>query len=176
VLDTIFDSTSGEFRSNMMLVAGVGILIWVLLRRSHKSRVKRAHEDRAIAKQQRQLQSHRDSGAPTVDAPPEILRWQSSMFDLQRELKAELESKISVLQAVVRIADERIAILDRLTRTASVAGDTTTGAGDITAQLAAITAQLQRGRSLQQIAETANLSPADRELVASLLTGQASTH
>lgn len=97
-----------------MLVAGVGILIWVLLRRSHRARLRHVGQERELAEQQRQLGARRDSGAPLADAPAEVLRWQAAMFDLQRELKAELETKISVLQALVRLADARIATLHQL--------------------------------------------------------------
>jgi hypothetical protein len=114
VLDSLLNSSSGELRSQMMLVAGVGILIWVLLRRSHRARMRRVVQERELAEQQRQLGARRDSGAPLADAPAEVLRWQAAMFDLQRDLKAELETKISVLQSLVRIADNRIATLHQL--------------------------------------------------------------
>ncbi len=41
----------------------------------------------------------------------ETQRWQVAMFDLQRELKAELDTRISIVQALIRQLDERIETL-----------------------------------------------------------------
>ncbi len=61
-----------------------------------------------------------------VDAPDNVLRWQVEMHDTARDLKAELDSKIGVLQSLVKMADDRIAQLTSLverTRAAAHPGD-----------------------------------------------------
>jgi hypothetical protein len=41
-----------------------------------------------------------------MDAPREVVRWQVEMHETARDLKAELDSKISVLQTLVGMARE----------------------------------------------------------------------
>lgn len=86
--------------SNAMLIAGIGVATWVLMRRSRRKR-RSARRD--------PVTEHREMGKsrrqPLYDAPPEILRWQVEMHETARELKAELDSKISVLQTLVALAE-----------------------------------------------------------------------
>ena len=78
------------------------MLIFLLLRRS-KRYLKRAEKQPTRA---RQKVAEARKTAPLLDAPPEILRWQVEMHETARELKAELDSKMSALQATTRIASE----------------------------------------------------------------------
>lgn len=105
------------FQSQMMLLGGFSLLAWILVRRTIRTR-RQGRRDEIEWKQQEKRATARDaSTVPLGDAPVEVLRWQSAMFDLQRELKAELETKISVVQAMIRLADQRIATLESLSPT-----------------------------------------------------------
>lgn len=100
------------FQSQMMMLAGIILLGWILARRQIRSR-SRLHSqgvaDRDLRKQR--AEADKIHGVPLASAPPELQRWQVEMFDLQRELKAELDMKIVVVQSLIRQADERIAAL-----------------------------------------------------------------
>jgi hypothetical protein len=100
------------FQSQMMMLAGIILLGWILARRQIRSR-SRLHSqgvaDRDLRKQR--VEADKPHGVPLASAPPELQRWQVEMFDLQRELKAELDMKIVVVQSLIRQADERIAAL-----------------------------------------------------------------
>lgn len=111
-LATLVEPTS--FQSQMMLLGGFVILTWVLIRRTIRAKKRERIASAEWKQQQRQTESANASAVPLATAPVELLRWQGAMFDLQRELKAELETKISVLQAMVQLADQRIATLQRL--------------------------------------------------------------
>jgi len=84
------------------LAAGVLLMIFFLVKRSrgYIRRTRRGSHD----KHPPLVEPDRDT--ILLDAPPEILRWQVGMHDTARELKAELDSKISVLMATMRLARE----------------------------------------------------------------------
>jgi len=100
------------FQSQMMLLAGIVMFGWILARRQIRSR-RRSHSQHVSDKQlQKQLATtDRPTGVPLSSAPIETQRWQVEMLELQRELKAELDMKIVVVQSLIRQADERIARL-----------------------------------------------------------------
>jgi len=50
------------------------------------------------------------------DAPQDVLRWQVEMHETARELQGQLESKIALLAATVRLADQKILELKTLIR------------------------------------------------------------
>ena len=58
------------------------------------------------------------SADPLRDAPPEVHRWQVGMHDTARELSAQLDSKLRVLQSYTRSAaqeaDRLEALLERI--------------------------------------------------------------
>lgn len=100
--------------SQLTLLAGILLLGWLLMRRQIRSRSKlRAmeREDQAVLRQQ--ALRDKPGAVPLQDAPPETQRWLVEMHDLQRELKAELDTKIVVVQTLLRQADERITTLKR---------------------------------------------------------------
>jgi len=100
------------FQSQMMLVAGMVMLGWMLIRRQLRSR-RRMHDlDLSTRDLRIQLAKvDKPTGVPLSSAPIETQRWQVEMMDLQRDLKAELDTKIMVMQVLIRQADERIASL-----------------------------------------------------------------
>ena len=94
-------------RAQMMMFGGFILLAWVLARRTLRNRRKNRIENRNA---ERELQRVRDSKMPAhplADAPVETLRWQAGMFDLQRELSAELETRIGVVQSLIEQVDSR---------------------------------------------------------------------
>lgn len=98
----------------MWMLAGFVLLGWVLARMTvqrRKRRVRQRSEDNAM---QKRLNSDRPTALPLSDAPVELQRWQVAMFDLQRELKGELDSRIAITQALMRQLDQRIAVLQEL--------------------------------------------------------------
>ena len=72
------------------------MLTVILLRRWSRyfKRQKKAARKESRATARRESQPNQ----PLLDAPPEILRWQVEMHETARELKAELDTKIAVLQ------------------------------------------------------------------------------
>ncbi len=106
--------TLNPFQSQMMLVAGMILMGWVLARRHIRSRKRIYLQDRDNdALQRRERQVDRPRGVPLGSAPPETQRWHAELLDLQRELKAELDTKIVVVQSLIRQCDERLARLDQ---------------------------------------------------------------
>lgn len=98
----------------MWMLAGFLLLGWVLARMTvqrRKRSIRQRGEDREM---QRRLDTSRPTALPLSDAPVELQRWQVAMFDLQRELKGELDSRIAITQALVRQLDQRIAVLQEL--------------------------------------------------------------
>ncbi len=91
-----------------MFGAGVLMLIFLLMRRSRRYLGKTKKQK---ASPRRKLDDARQA-TPLLDAPPEILRWQVEMHETARDLKAELDSKMSALQAITRIASEESARLE----------------------------------------------------------------
>lgn len=99
----------------MMLLAGIILMGWVLIRRQIKARYRQnaqSRHDHDFAKSLAKVDTPR--AIPLASAPPETQRWQAEMLDLQRELKAELDMKIVVVQSLIRQADEKITQLSAL--------------------------------------------------------------
>jgi hypothetical protein len=103
-------------RGTLWLVAGFLLLGWVLARMTI-SRKKKAIQQRGESREtQRRLDSEVKTALPLSDAPIETQRWQVAMFDLQRELTGDLDTRIAVVQNLIRQADQRIAVLQELER------------------------------------------------------------
>jgi hypothetical protein len=95
-------------QAQLLMVAGFVMLGWVLARRTIKMR-KRVNRDARVAnKALQQMREHKEPAVPLCDAPVETQRWQVAMFDLQRELKAELDTRIVIVQTLLRQVDQRI--------------------------------------------------------------------
>ena len=116
----------------MALFLGVGLMIAILFRRylRYFGKLKREKKrEEKKAKSSKTPCPREPAGLAKqslVDAPDNVLRWQVEMHDTARDLKAELDSKIGVLQSLVKMADDRIAQLTSLverTRAAAHPGD-----------------------------------------------------
>ncbi|HBV63732.1 MAG TPA: hypothetical protein DEF45_11985 [Rhodopirellula sp.] len=96
------------------MVGGFVMLAWVLARRKIRAG-KKVHEDTKRANREIKLmREHKEPSVPLSGAPAETQRWQAAMFDLQRELKAELDTRIIVVQTLLNQVDEKIYQLNSL--------------------------------------------------------------
>jgi hypothetical protein len=90
-----------ENPGQMLFLGGIALATWVLMRRLFKHRRKNAKPIdtvKEVAKKERPAQS--------IDAPAESLRWEIRLHDLARELTARIDSKLSALQALTRLAHD----------------------------------------------------------------------
>ena len=106
-------------QAQLLMVAGFVMLGWVLARRTIRMRKRVNRDSRAANKAIQQIREHTEPAVPLCDAPAETQRWQVAMFDLQRELKAELDTRIAVVQTLLRQVDQRIAEMSALETSAS---------------------------------------------------------
>jgi len=85
-----------QHASSLLVLAGVGLAVYLLLRSSAKRRQEQADEDqRPLAKA---------STAAAADAPADVLRWQIELYETARDLKAEIDTKFAALQALALLA------------------------------------------------------------------------
>ncbi|MEX0819517.1 MAG: hypothetical protein WD070_07980 [Pirellulaceae bacterium] len=91
-----------------MFGVGVLMLIFLLMRRSRRY-LGKIKKQNPVARQK--LDDARRA-TPLLDAPPEVLRWHVEMHETARDLKAELDSKMGALQAIIRLASEESARLE----------------------------------------------------------------
>ncbi|OUW81483.1 MAG: hypothetical protein CBD74_08230 [Saprospirales bacterium TMED214] len=100
--------------AQFLMVGGFVMLAWVLARRKIRAG-KKVHEDTKRANREIKLmREHKEPSVPLSGAPAETQRWQAAMFDLQRELKAELDTRIIVVQTLLNQVDEKIHQLNSL--------------------------------------------------------------
>ena len=151
-------------KAQFWLVAGFILLGWVLARRQVAMRRRVNRDARAANHELEKIRNRKESAVPLCDAPPETQRWQAAMFDLQRELKADLDTRIAVVQSLVRMADQRIARLETLQNTDSVGSQMSSGHQSEVAQLA------RNGHSASEIAQQTGLPLGDIELTIATMT------
>lgn len=100
--------------AQLWMVAGFLILGWVLARRQMRMGKRVNREARAANRQLEKMRNRKEPVLPLSDAPPETQRWQVAMFDLQRELTAELDTRISIVQTLLHQVDQKIVRLEEL--------------------------------------------------------------
>ncbi|EMI40591.1 MULTISPECIES: hypothetical protein [Pirellulaceae] len=101
-------------RDGLWMLAGFLLLGWVMARMTVKRRRRKIRQKGEDREMQRRLDAKVSTALPLSDAPIELQRWQVAMFDLQRELKGELDSRIAITQSLMRQLDQRIAVLQEL--------------------------------------------------------------
>ncbi|QDT07638.1 hypothetical protein K227x_60660 [Rubripirellula lacrimiformis] len=150
-------------RAQYLAVAGFVMLGWVLARRTLKAR-KRVNTDTRVAKKELdRIRSSKTPVLPLADAPPEVQRWQVGMFDLQRELKAELDTRIVIVQTLLRQVDESVRRLEKLQ---GVADDQQTAVTEFDAGVrrSEVESMVQAGHTAEEIAAATGMPIGDVEI------------
>ena len=98
-----FDVLTGVF------LAALALMIVILLRRSHRYLSRQKKDDAALVHMPRPQGEDRRHH---LDAPPDVLRWEVQMHETARDLSAQLDSKMSALQALIAEADRAAARLE----------------------------------------------------------------
>jgi len=93
----------------VLMLIGMGLIITILLRRSHRYLRRQKRGDAAITQIERPGRQRRLSN---LDAPADVLRWEVQMHETARELSATLDSKMRALQALTAEADRAAARLE----------------------------------------------------------------
>lgn len=101
-------------QAQLLLVAGFIMLGWVLARRQIKMRGRVNRDARQANKAVQAIRDYKEPAVPLAGAPVETQRWQAAMFDLQRELKADLDTRIVIVQTLLQQVDQRIERLETL--------------------------------------------------------------
>jgi hypothetical protein len=102
-----------DIMSWTMFLVGLGLLIAILLRRWHRYYgPRRRRRDAPVL--ERTARTDQSAKRSLSDAPADVLRWQVELHETGRDLKAELDSKMSALQALIRMAQEESERLERL--------------------------------------------------------------
>jgi len=97
-----------DILTGLFLVA-LALTIVILLRRSHRYFSRQKRDQSPIVETARPV---RQDPGHHLDAPPEVLRWEVQMHETARELSAQLDSKMSALQALIAEADRAAARLE----------------------------------------------------------------
>ena len=157
-------------KPQLWMLAGFLMLGWVLARRTIFRRKQLVKETREAKAAMKKLLVKNEPAVPLCDAPVETQRWQIAMFDLQRELKADLDTRIAVVQSLVKIADQRIAELSRLEASAGISsGPPAVTPGQLdAARRQHITALSQSGYTAAEIAQKIGVAVGDVELTLSM--------
>ncbi len=95
--------------SSITMTFGLGLLCWVLLRRSTLRRRTRREISLPVqipSHAQRGTANQLFRGVESVGAPKDVLKWQVELFDLSRQLHAELDTKMLVVQTLTRQCDQ----------------------------------------------------------------------
>ena len=105
---------SPELAQPLMAVAGLAIMCWVVMRgRARGARHNFSNPGSQQGKTSPQAASRHESfsGTSSLGAPSEVLKWQVELYDLGRELKAELDAKLIAVRAMTQAYDEAAARL-----------------------------------------------------------------
>lgn len=97
-----------------MFLAGIALLVLILLRRTYRHYGRRRTTGKKTASHLQQASRQRSEERSLSDAPPDVLRWHVEMHETARELKAELDSKMRVLQLLIGQARHEADRLEQL--------------------------------------------------------------
>jgi hypothetical protein len=91
--------------SSWLLMAGIALAAFFVLRTRFGAGTRGRSGGEESSPPEIPRLSTRGKGAKSaLDGPPDYLRWQVEMHETARDLKAELDSKLSALQSLVAIA------------------------------------------------------------------------
>ncbi len=96
-------------RLTLFLLVAMGLTIAILLMRAHRYLARQRSDDQAIVvpRPPRQKPDTR-----LMDGPPELAQWELEMHQTARNLAGEIDSRVSVLRAMVAEADRAAARLE----------------------------------------------------------------
>lgn len=103
----------------LFVLVALGLIIAILLMRAHRRLARGRDDDRALVVPRRPKP---EPATRLVDGPPELARWEVEMHQTARDLSAELNSRASVLRAMVAEADRAAERLEAALRKAGAAG------------------------------------------------------
>ena len=104
----------------LVFIAAVAVVTWILLMRSHRYFARQQQNEPASSRWT--TKSTAEEPRHHLDAPQAAARWEVQMHDTARELSAQLDSKMSALQALIADADQAAARLEAaLARTSGTA-------------------------------------------------------
>ncbi len=101
-----------DFQLRSLLPAAVILLCVIFMMKHIKRRSQRRPKELTPIEKVKLLSVV--SADPLRDAPPEVHRWQVEMHDVARELSAQLDSKMRVLQSFTRSAAQEADRLEAL--------------------------------------------------------------
>lgn len=156
----IAELTPGQVAAMVFML----VVTWMLLLRASRNMRKNRSEPLPSV----QAKQHDAKSSARGATAGDLERWEVRMYDLARDLSAQLDSKMSALQHLVNLADTRIAELQRLQ--GLTAGQATTdGAGTQAERLTHTSADNGSGRSpsrQRQIYELADAGHSSQSIAA----------
>lgn len=89
--------------SSWMLVAGIAVLTWILLRRTWKYR-RQSQLARTSPNPHADFRDRHDHG---IELSRDMTRFQVEIYDFARDMRADIDTKMRVLQTLTRQADQQ---------------------------------------------------------------------
>jgi hypothetical protein len=93
--------TLGEGTSQWMLLAGIALLTVLVLHRTFRRYAPRRSSGASSSLGARREQGPGPIRRSTGPPPAEVAQWQVEMYELARELKGELDTKMRLLQLLI---------------------------------------------------------------------------
>ena len=166
-----------EWMSNGMFLAGIVLLILIMFRRSYRRHSPRKEcSSDPVPRRKSVLAADRASSEP----PDDVVKWQVEMHELARTLKAELDTKMRLVQLLIgqaRVESDRLQQLLAVLDPSRIAPFETGGSdqgpampGDVHPQQSAINALTDSGHSPQDIAARLGVPLGEVEFLLSLRT------
>jgi hypothetical protein len=165
-----------EWMSNGMFLAGIVLLILIMFRRSYRHHSARNRRSSDPVPRRAQVKA---ADRALSETPDDVMKWQVEMHDLARTLKAELDTKMRLVQLLIgqaRVESDRLeqllSVLDpsRLAAWETPGSDRSAVSGDVHPQQSAIYALADSGHSPQEIAARLEAPLGEVELLLSLRT------
>ena len=103
--------------STIMMLAAMLIVLTLMMRRVYRYRQRQRREETRGRKQNSALHAQRPPVKSLAGAPDDIVRWQVQLHEMARDIQAEIDTKLRLLQTLTvqarQAAAELNAALDR---------------------------------------------------------------
>ena len=156
---------SSEHVQSLMMIAGLGIICWLMMRKSVKSR-RKSELPLVLPPLGHNANISQDrntfTGTRSLGAPAEVLRWQVELHDLARELKAELDCKIIAVRKLTENYDSAANRLQTLIAEAQRVDESAASPFTQTCNL------VQQGWPIERVASTVGLTVAEVQVIADI--------